>query len=173
MCDAPRISEASKGKKAANLAAWHRGIAAYKKGEQIGEEIVAAVDDLFSRLVEPWAANMIDLFRKRVGVRIALGDNPREDAQKELKRFHDSVDDHMIIIKSDIQNKLSDYEILSVEWQIEDTYKNLLNSKFGDVRLRLTIDELNIAADVVIARSEEMGFTVDPSITTLAVGQKY
>jgi hypothetical protein len=132
-------------------------------GEQgTGQKIADAVDEMMERLVMPWGNNMVDLFTKKVAVKLIFSDDdPAVEAQSNIAEFKRAVDDHLETIRPDVRAKLLAYEQLSGELGALDKYKMLLISRFDSIRQNLTMKAVEVAGCVVDARKEEMGFDVD------------
>jgi hypothetical protein len=140
--------------------------AAYERGYQWGREsahkIATAVDEMMERLVKPWADGVIDIFTKRVAVKVIFCDeDPAREARSSLAEFNQAVDDHLEQIRPDVRAKLSAYEQQSREVDALDEFEFLLKSRFDSLRHNLTVKAIEIARCVVSAREKEMGLDVE------------
>jgi hypothetical protein len=159
--------------KAARIAQEELNAAAIREGREQGNRMVNAVDDMMQRLVHPWSANMLDIFTKRVAMEVIFGDDPAPIARTELDEFYAKIDEHLDFITRDVRVKLAAWEQQASDWQMPDSYERLIKSRFGEVKLNLTVDAMNIAADVVIARNLELGVEAAPEAAEpLANGQR-
>lgn len=131
---------------------------ALERGRQMGIRVAEQVDGLLTQLVQPWAAQLLDAFTKRVAVEAIFSDDPAPDARAELARFNAAVDEQLEFIKADVRGHLRETEAFCKDLGMVDAYEDLLRSRFGEIRLQLTMGGMNTAADVVIARRAEMGF---------------
>lgn len=145
---------------------------AIEKGRKTGEAVADAVDDLLARLVQPWSEDILRAFTKKVSMKVIFSDDdPAPIAREELGRFQEVFATQLIHIEKDVREKLDEWEGVSREWNMLETYEMLLKSRFDGIRLHLTTEAMNNAADVVMARREEMGISQE-EIAPLANGRR-
>ena len=131
-------------------------------GQETSQRITNAVDEIMGQLVKPWADNMVDIFTKKVAVKVIFcDDGPEQEARFSLAEFNQAVDDHLEEIRPDVRAHLSSYEQLSRKSNALDEYKMLLVNRFDTLRQNLTMSATEIARCVVTARKEEMGLDAE------------
>lgn len=140
-------------------AEYERGCEA---GQEAGRTIATAVDEMMKLLVTPWADDIIDIFTKRVTMKVIFCDeDPEREARFSLSEFAQEVDEQLRQIRPDVRAKLSAYEKLSHELDCLDEFETLLRSRFDIVRHDVTMKAVDVAQSVVMARNEELGLGIE------------
>ena len=103
----------------------------FQRGQETGEKIANAVDEMMEQLVRPWAADIIDIFTKRVAMKVIFCDeDPEREARLSLAEFNRAADDDLEKIRPHVRAKLSAYEQLSREAGALDAFEFLLKRRF-------------------------------------------
>ena len=140
-------------------AEYERG---YQLGQEAGQKIVDAIDEMMERLVKPWADDMIDVFTKRVAMKVIFCDEkPEREVRFSLAEFNRAVNDHLGQIEPDLRAKLSAHEQLSRDLDTLEAFEFLLKTRLDSLRHNLTVAAIETAECIVSARREEMGLNVE------------
>jgi len=144
----------------------------FKQGQEIAQAITDAVDNTMRQNVTPWSGCMIEMFKKKVTVKVLFSDNNLGlEAQSVLAEFAQAIDDHLEAIKPDTRANLSYWEQLSREMGALDMYDILFSSRFDVLRQNMIASATEIANCVVVARNAELGRPVENS-DSLAHGRQ-